>query len=433
MYISKIRFAIKNSILVLTVKARWKKKVEIAPCVIKNDKTKILFYVADLAVNGITEVFISFLGVIDFDKFDVTLLCLSKMNETNLKRMPKEIRLFTYPGFFSTFWEHLLISHASKRGFNNGGKAYDVLKREFYRCFGETHFDYAVNFSGYSPFFAALLAQADGAKKYIWQHNDLVQDLNNTAKILANNRRNEFAVLVGIYECYDKIVSAGEWLMKVNSRSMTNEKIADRYTYVNNPINTKRITKYVSDEDLAAAIQSRNVPKESNKFNFVTVGRLSPEKNHANLIKAFGRFCRNYAESKLYIVGDGVLKSELAELVESLGLAENVVLTGKLADPFTIMASCDCFVFPSIYEGQGIVVLEARMLKLAIVLANYSTVESVSLPNGQLVVGFTEDEIYRGLVAFANGEVPSGYEFDCEGYNRECFGRFRALFGGQTE
>ncbi|MCL1997714.1 MAG: glycosyltransferase, partial [Turicibacter sp.] len=394
----KFIFSVKNSVLFSAIKAYFSRKAYSNPT-FTTDKVKILFFAGNMEVNGITEVFISFVESLDFGRFDVSLLCMPEVNQENLGRLPAEIRLFTHSGVcFATFAEQLKVYAALKNGFDQA--AYRIFAREHKQCFGEIQFDYVVNFSGYSPFFAALLAQADGVK-YIWQHNDLAQDLNNTAKILANNRRFEFATLVGIYERYDKIVSAGEWLMKVNSRSMTNDKIADRYTYVNNPINTERIMQYVSDEQLAAAIQNRNVPKESNKFNFVTVGRLSPEKNHANLIKAFGRFCQKYAESKLYIVGDGVLKSELADLVRSLGLAENVVLTGKLANPFEIMASCDCFVFPSIYEGQGIVVLEARMLKLAIVLANYSTVESVSLPNGQLVVGFTEDEIYRGLVAFA--------------------------------
>ena len=63
-------------------------------------------------------------------------------------------------------------------------------------------------------------------------------------------------------------------------------------------------------------------PVDQNYFNFVTVARLSPEKNHLGLIQAFKLVHDNYPKTRLYIVGDGPIRLEVEQLISGLGLDE---------------------------------------------------------------------------------------------------------------
>lgn len=48
--------------------------------------------------------------------------------------------------------------------------------------------------------------------------------------------------------------------------------------------------------------------------------------------------------------------------IARLNLKDKVILTGNLINPFTLMKNCKCFILPSIYEGQPMVLLEARIV-----------------------------------------------------------------------
>lgn len=98
---------------------------------------------------------------------------------------------------------------------------------------------------------------------------------------------------------------------------------------------------------------------------------------------------------------------ELKDLVHSLNLDGKVILTGNLDNPFMLMKDCSCFILPSLHEGQPVSLLEARLLKLPIIMSNFSSAASSLFDNGQLVIGNSVDDIYNGLIAFINNEVPN--------------------------
>ena len=421
---------------------------------IDNKKTKILFYAGEFAVNGLTEVFLTFVNNMDYDKYDVTICCMYK-NMKNVERITSNARiLMRYYTYTATLKEFYNMQNVFRFGLvsKHTKKADIVFRRDFVRCFGNAQFDYAVDFSGYGVFFAALLSQAIGAKKYIWQHNDLSQDLNNKKKI-ALKRGDSATVesLLSMYSRYDKVVSVGETLMKINRENISNKEVFGKYAFVNNPINTQRIKEglnhaIIEEEyddtlplvtfnsltgELAVRKLIKNVykvPKGKGAYKFVAMGRFSPEKNHINLIKAFEKFLYVHPRSVLYIIGHGAMKKEMVQLVKELDIQEKVIFTGNMENPFILMSYCDCFIMPSIYEGQGIVVLEARLLNLPIIMSNYSVVQANCLPNGQLIIGMEENDIYEGMVAFVDGKVPSDYHFDGDAYNAECYRQFEGLF-----
>ncbi|MCR2821436.1 CDP-glycerol glycerophosphotransferase family protein [Lederbergia panacisoli] len=119
---------------------------------------------------------------------------------------------------------------------------------------------------------------------------------------------------------------------------------------------------------LGMEVDGQYIPEPSNEtLNFVTMGRLSPEKGQDNLINAFARFHVKHPNSKLYILGDGALKNQLQTLIKELKLMDSVFLLGQVENPFTFLKKCDCFVLSSHYEGQPMVLLEAMTLGMNII------------------------------------------------------------------
>jgi glycosyltransferase involved in cell wall biosynthesis len=98
----------------------------------------------------------------------------------------------------------------------------------------------------------------------------------------------------------------------------------------------------------------------------LSVGSLKAEKNQALLIRSFARLRRDRA-AKLMILGSGELGQELKELARSLGIGDDVLFAGFIADPWPYYASADVFVLSSDYEGYPLVLVEAMRSGLPVV------------------------------------------------------------------
>ena len=81
-------------------------------------------------------------------------------------------------------------------------------------------------------------------------------------------------------------------------------------------------------------------------------------KNHLRLLKAFLSSTKEYSNVRLYIVGQGVMKSELVSFTQEQMLADKVVFIDYLVNPYPLLKLCDCFVLSSDIEGQPMVILK---------------------------------------------------------------------------
>ena len=100
------------------------------------------------------------------------------------------------------------------------------------------------------------------------------------------------------------------------------------------------------------------------------VGRLSSEKNHAFLLDAFARVARSREKTMLILVGDGPEKSILTEKAKVLGISDRVIFYGASQDVPSLMSAMDVFVLPSLFEGLGIVALEAQASGLPVICSS---------------------------------------------------------------
>lgn len=120
-------------------------------------------------------------------------------------------------------------------------------------------------------------------------------------------------------------------------------------------------------------------------FLFLSVGRLSEEKDYPNLLNAYSLVVSEYPNALLAIVGKGELEDKLISLAEKLQIRDKVFFLGLRRDIPDLMSAGDCFVLPSKYEGFGLVVAEAMLCECLVVATNCGGVAEVLAGNGFLV------------------------------------------------
>lgn len=97
------------------------------------------------------------------------------------------------------------------------------------------------------------------------------------------------------------------------------------------------------------------------------VGRFTIEKNHEFIIKVFSKLCSIVNDSKLLLVGDGELLQNMRNLVKDLNIEDKVIFTGNVSDVYNYMQVMDVFLFPSFWEGLGLVAIEAQGVGIPII------------------------------------------------------------------
>ena len=104
------------------------------------------------------------------------------------------------------------------------------------------------------------------------------------------------------------------------------------------------------------------------KNQIVTLGRLSREKGHIYLVRAFGKLTQK--GWSLHIIGDGPERQSLEREILSLGLTGRVKFYGHLKDFGQILGESDIFVLPSLYEGFPNALIEAMSVPLPCISSN---------------------------------------------------------------
>lgn len=389
------------------------------------NKKKIFISLGRALQNGITHSFLSLLNNLNYDRFDVTAYLYEPIADDQILRINqinKNVRVLVRTGGNVATKEELSKMYFSM-AFNCKGSYEKMLpekyfEREARRLVGDCNFDSVVEFCGYSPILALILPKIKNKKMAIWQHNDLIADANRKLGHKKPLRR-KMSIIFNLYPRWDRLVSCSHSVMEVNEKNLSRPEIEGKFSYAKNTINYMRVLDNLDND---CTYKNFSLPA-SNETSFVTMGRLSTEKNHGNLVRAFGEYVKEYPNSKLYIIGEGPLREQVEGEIARLNLKDKVILTGNLINPFTLMKNCKCFILPSIYEGQPMVLLEARIVGLPIIVSDFSSVKDSLMENGQYLINSSEESILGGLRAFSEGKVPK-CNFDPKQYNREAVEEF---------
>ena len=160
------------------------------------------------------------------------------------------------------------------------------------------------------------------------------------------------------YMCCSEL--AGRWLFgnkeydKGNVYLLNNAIDLDKFKYDEKIRNEKRKEFNIDDDTLVIG----------------HVGRFVEQKNHRFLIDIFNEVHKEKENSILMLVGQGPLMEEIKEKVKILGLEKNVMFLGQRNDTNELYQAMDLFLFPSLYEGLGMVVIEAQCSNLPCIVSN---------------------------------------------------------------
>lgn len=118
-----------------------------------------------------------------------------------------------------------------------------------------------------------------------------------------------------------------------------------------------------------------------------TLARLERQKGLEYLLQALAEVKQLIPSVRCAIVGDGSLRSGLQQLAGDLGIAKDVLFLGKRTDVPALMKTFDLFVLPSLWEGFGLVLLEAMAASRPIVATRVSAIPEIVLDGetGRLV------------------------------------------------
>lgn len=101
-----------------------------------------------------------------------------------------------------------------------------------------------------------------------------------------------------------------------------------------------------------------------------TVGRVTPQKNPKRIFELFRYLVLNNSNVKCLWVGTGEMESYYRDLIKAKGLEDRIIMTGVRSDISGIMHALDCMLFPSLWEGLPVSVIESQAANLPTVLAD---------------------------------------------------------------
>lgn len=399
----------------------------------KNDRPNALFYAGSFIPNGVTASYLNLVNRLPSDKWnlhtvvDPVAVASEAGRQEKFASNPAHVRAIGRVGIHLVSPEERWVVDKFNTQHNlDNEEMWDIYhrahQREFLRIFGRAKFEAIICFEGYARFWASILAAPNTAPRVssIYLHS-----------VMDREWRNRFPYLEGVfrlYNRYDRLLSVSESASKANEQSLASRfgLTPEAFEHVDNLLNPAEVLGSAAaplDADLDEWMVSEHK-------NFVTVGRLSPEKGHLKLIEAFAAVAAKRADARLVIVGDGPMRQRIMDLIDELSLGEKIFMAGMRMNPYPIVEKSDYFVFASDYEGQGIAVLEALILGKAVISTDVIGPQSILKGGFGRLVENSVSGLAGGMLDLMRND-PDYPRFDYETYLKDGLSRFTELALGE--
>ena len=242
-----------------------------------------------------------------------------------------------------------------------GGRVYEVpsLRHPFaysnavFKLFEKNKYDIVHANMNTLSVFPLRMAKKAGVPVRIC-HNHSTAGPGETKKNILKNILRHFSKIypTELFACSEY---AGRWIYgdKASFRVIKNAIDIDRFRY-----NEK------------TRIEVRNKLGIEDKLVLGHVGRFEPQKNHDFLLDIFHSVHQINPKTALLLIGEGELEDKMKKKVEELGLKDAVFFLGTMSDCAPYYQAMDAFVLPSLYEGLGMVAIEAQAAGLPCFLSD---------------------------------------------------------------
>lgn len=297
----------------------------------------IAIFTDNLKVGGIQKSVVNMLNNIDYKKYNVDLYLFDKDNFYEVNDKANIIYLDKVKSFYK-FMPFKIVKKILK---------INILDKEY---------DISIDFDSYQMHTAIGALSANSKKKAIWIHNDIKIKLKEEFKyrVLHFFFKNK-------YKYFDAYCAVSKGALD-SFRKLYNYKNKE-YRVIPNYINTIEIKDKLKEKcDLKV---------DNKKLNIVSVGRLCHQKGYDIMLNNIKELLNYRNDFHLYIIGSGPDKEKLDNLVNKYELNDYVTFLGNQKNPFKYMYEMDLFYLSSRYEGQGMVILEARSVGLDILIPKH--------------------------------------------------------------
>lgn len=275
------------------------------------------------------------------------------------------------------------VVHTDKKAFYDdeihalGGKIYSTKRyniinyfsyKKFWDDFFEQHPEYQIVHGHINSSAAVYLSSAKRHGKIAVAHSHATK----------NTKRNLRAYAFDISAYPIRLIADYFWGCSLQAgldRFGKKVVCSDRFRVLNNGIETE---KYTYSPQIREIIRSQ-YKISNNTYVVGHVGRFTYAKNHDFLIDIFEKMHQTMTDSKLMLIGTGELKNTIREKVQRLHLEADVIFVGQVKNVYDYLQAMDVFVFPSVFEGLGIALIEAQAAGLPCVVSE-NIQEEAKLP-----------------------------------------------------
>ena len=304
---------------------------------------KIAIFQTNLKIGGIQKSCLNLLRNLDEQRVSVDFYLLDSTNQFNTQ-IPKWVNVIEMNLNVSKFAKLLPFVLAKKMYHNS-------IKRKI----KNQKYDLAIDFDSYNIFTAISAILVDSTKKIIWIHNDvkIKQSEEFKYRLIFNLNKSK-------YKYFSDFVGVSKGVIDPFRESC---KIAGNFHVIPNIIDDNEIIEKSKIENYFEI--------DPNYINLVTVGRLCHQKGIDLLLNEFATALLINPLLRLFIIGNGPDRKKLIKQSEKLNIQNSVFFLGNQSNPFNYMNKCDAFILNSRYEGQGMVLLEAKVLGLKLIFPRH--------------------------------------------------------------
>lgn len=212
--------------------------------------------------------------------------------------------------------------------------------------FFKEHNDYSVvhMHSSSKNFLFIYLAEKYGIKTRIVHSHNIDFQTKSRFRIIVGNLLKPLLIkhATDLFACSDM---AGKWLFGNRKFHIINNAVdLEKFMFDSVTANLMRQKLGISDDEIVIG----------------HVGRFSHQKNHAFLIDVFNELHKLNSKFRLLLVGAGELENSIRIKVDKYNIASAVIFAGFQPDSSKFMQAMDLFIFPSSFEGLGLVLIEAQ-------------------------------------------------------------------------
>jgi len=374
-------------------------------------KKQILITSVHMGLGGIESVLINFLNNINYKKYDVDLV-LYKNTGINLKKIPKEVKVFSPYSYQNKSFLSKLTS--KDKTFNKIIRkiTFNKITLNFY--IKKKQYDIGIAFAGYHYLMDLLVAHSNCNKKYIWIHTDIEYLFNNNEVYKA-----KFLKTKNKYDNFDKIIAVSESAMLAFTKICPEFK--NKVNYIWNVMPT--------------TVSKERIKFNTKTYNIVSVGRLESQKGYERIIDVAKILSKEKQAFHIYILGDGSKKSELLEKLSTKKMFNYVTFLGAQNNVYKYLNSADLFLSTSYYEGFCTAIIESLLCSTPVVAPKVTGIVDIAkdlAPDNSFILTENNiDSMVKGVKNAINGKVNKNFKFDTKKINKQILAKYEKLLEGK--